>query len=236
MTIGKRLDEAMREAGIESQSALSRASGVPQPTINRILKDVGKKGPESHTLLPLAQACGVNFRWLQEGIGPMKGSEQVDITTLYPGARPVVANNPNNQSRTSIRKVLDIRLSAGINGFGFELDPRDHGNWDVPTRWLEKNNFTPSQLFAIDVKGESMEPNLYEGDVVIVNTGDTKLVNGHVYAVNFEGEAIIKRLIREGGQWYLHSDNPSPRHPRLLCRSGDCKVIGRVVRRETEQI
>lgn len=237
MTIGKRLDEAMKAAGIESQSALSRASGVPQPTINRILKNVGKKGPESQTLLPLAQACGVNFQWLLEGIGPMKSDPSAaNLTALYPGARPVVAAGPDDPSRTKIRKVLDIRLSAGINGFGYELDPVDHGNWDVPTRWIEKNRLVPSQLLAIDVRGESMEPSLYEGDVVVIDTADTKMVSGLVYAINFEGEAIIKRLVRDGGQWYLHSDNPSPRHPRLLCRSGDCTVIGRVVRRETEQI
>jgi phage repressor protein C with HTH and peptisase S24 domain len=237
MTIGKRLDEAMHAAGIESQSALSRASGVPQPTINRILKDVGTKGPESKTLLPLAQACRVNFRWLMEGLGPMKLDQSGDnVAAIFPGARPVVASSPDALSSTKIRKVLDIRLSAGINGFGFELDPQDHGSWDVPTRWIEKNRLVPSQLFAIEVRGESMEPSLYEGDLVIIDTGDTKMVSGLVYAINFEGEAVIKRLVREGGQWYLHSDNPSPRHPRLLCRSGDCKMIGRVVRRETDQI
>jgi transcriptional regulator with XRE-family HTH domain len=69
MNIASRLDEAMRKAGFESQSALHRASGVPQPTINRILKGVGKKGPEAHTLVKLAQACNVSFDWLHEGQG-----------------------------------------------------------------------------------------------------------------------------------------------------------------------
>jgi phage repressor protein C with HTH and peptisase S24 domain len=228
--------EAMHAAGIESQSALSRASGVPQPTINRILKDIGKKGPESQTLLALAQACNVNFQWLHEGTGPMKGHAVVDVTEVFPGARPVVSNASDSASRVSIRKVRDIRLSAGISGYGFELDQRDQGNWDVPKRWIEKNGFAPAQLFAIDVKGESMSPNLYEGDVVIVNMADKKLVSGHVYAVNYEGEAVIKRLIRDGGQWYLCSDNQSPRYPRLLCRSGECIVIGKVVHRETDHV
>lgn len=166
----------------------------------------------------------------------MKGDQPTESSSPYPGARPVSGANPDHPTRTKIRKVLDIRLSAGISGFGFELDPKYDGSWDVPTRWIEKNRLVPSQLFAIEVRGESMEPNLYEGDLVIIDTSDTKMVSGLVYAVNFEGEAVIKRLIREGGQWYLHSDNPSPRHPRLLCRSGDCKVIGRVVRRETDHV
>ncbi|RFP32450.1 helix-turn-helix transcriptional regulator [Duganella sp. BJB476] len=69
MTIATRLDEAMQAARITSQSALARASGVPQPTINRILKGPGKKGPETATIAKLAAACNVTFEWLHEGIG-----------------------------------------------------------------------------------------------------------------------------------------------------------------------
>lgn len=68
--MASRLDRAMKDAGFESQSALSRASGVPQPTINRILKGVGKNGPETHTLARLAATCNVVFRWLHEGVEP----------------------------------------------------------------------------------------------------------------------------------------------------------------------
>lgn len=148
----------------------------------------------------------------------------------------MVAVGPDDPSRTKIRKVLDLKLSAGITGFQVELDPRDHGAWDLPTRWLAKKGLSPGDLFAIEVKGESMEPSLYDGDVVIVNTADTTLVNGEVYAVNYEGEAVIKRMVREGGQWYLSSDNPAPRHGRRSCRGHECIIIGKVVRRETDYV
>jgi transcriptional regulator with XRE-family HTH domain len=66
--IGDRLDSAMKRAGFSSQAALGRAAGVPQPTVNRILKGVvGKRGPETETLKRLARACGVSFAWLNEG-------------------------------------------------------------------------------------------------------------------------------------------------------------------------
>ncbi len=69
MDIAQRLDQAMKDAGIKTESALSRVSGVPQPTINRILKGGGKKGPETTTVKKLAVACGVSFQWLVEGVG-----------------------------------------------------------------------------------------------------------------------------------------------------------------------
>jgi len=67
MSIGDRLDEAMKAAKFESQSALQRASGVPQATISRILKGDSKKGPETDTIRKLAVACNVKFEWLLEG-------------------------------------------------------------------------------------------------------------------------------------------------------------------------
>jgi transcriptional regulator with XRE-family HTH domain len=67
MDIGARLDKAMKDARFESQSDLARRSGVPQATISRILKGVGKKGPETETIKKLAKACHVSFEWLNEG-------------------------------------------------------------------------------------------------------------------------------------------------------------------------
>lgn len=69
MTIGNRLDQAMKAARIKSQSELARVSGVPQATISRILKGVGSKGPETETVKKLARACRVSFSWLNEGAG-----------------------------------------------------------------------------------------------------------------------------------------------------------------------
>ena len=73
MTISNRLNEAMSAGDGRkkiSQSELSRRSGVPQPTIARILKGDGKRGPETATLVALARALGVEFMWLQQGTEP----------------------------------------------------------------------------------------------------------------------------------------------------------------------
>lgn len=63
MTIGTKLDEAMKACGFKSQKALERASGVPQATISRILSNGGAKGPETKTLQKLAKACRVPYEW-----------------------------------------------------------------------------------------------------------------------------------------------------------------------------
>ncbi len=69
---GDRLDELMQEhslfSGTRGQSALSRASGVPQPTISRLLKK--SSAPEMETVVKLARPFGVTCEWLLTERGP----------------------------------------------------------------------------------------------------------------------------------------------------------------------
>lgn len=108
MDISSRLDAAMKAAHIPSQSELARRSGVPQPTINRILKGGGKRGPESETLKKLAGACSVSFEWLNEG----RGSVAVEQATMSSGqqeARMILAYDDE-------ARLLDLYRRADDRG------------------------------------------------------------------------------------------------------------------------
>ena len=254
MDMATRLNEAMRDAGFgDNQSALSRASGVPQPTINRILKGGGKKGPETETVKKLAAACNVSFQWLMEGIGPKHG-----LYATPDPAPPLQTNEPSQQATyhlpadarrveavsddvdlpgtIRIRKVK-LRLSAGIIGFAVDEIEEDDNPIVFRRSWFESRGYIPEKLIAIRVKGESMEPGLYDGDTVVINTADTTPKDGEVYAVNYEGEAVVKRMIREIGSWWLVSDNQDQRRfPRKRCEGDMCIVIGRVIHKQSERI
>lgn len=69
--IGDRLDGLMQAHPLyrgRGQSALARNTGVPQPTINRILGN--KSVPEMATVVKLAEAFGITCEWLLTGRGP----------------------------------------------------------------------------------------------------------------------------------------------------------------------
>lgn len=152
------------------------------------------------------------------------------------GYREVIVADSNSPEFYQIPKV-QLRLSAGMTGFQTVPEIYDGSKVSVSKNWVDRNGFTPGKLLALTVKGESMEPNLYADDVVIVNTGDTKIVDGSVYAVNYEGEAVVKRMERDSGEWWLSSDNPDQqKYRRKRCRDGECIVVGKVVKRETERI
>jgi phage repressor protein C with HTH and peptisase S24 domain len=159
-----------------------------------------------------------------------------DISELVPGAVRVRAAEPSDPALTQIKKVK-LRVQAGITGFQVEPEHYEGDTQTVPTSWLQREGLVGEALLAVVVKGDSMVPNLHEGDTIIVNTKDTKLVSGAVYVVNYEGEAVVKRMLRDAGQWWLVSDNEDQRkYHRQLCKGAECIVIGRVVRKESTHI
>lgn len=230
-----RAQKAGRSGGEFTQQDLATRSGVSQGSIAHLESGRTKT---SRSLTRIAAALDVTTEWLADGRGePFPKIETVGNTqSRFPGSMGVQGSSDGSPSHIPIRKITEFKLSAGLTGFQVELDHRTNGMWELPTRWLDRKGLNPIHLIAIEVKGESMEPNLYDGDLIVINTADTRLVNGEVYAVNYEGEAVVKRMIREAGQWYLSSDNPAPKYGRRICRGSDCVVIGRVVRRETDFI
>jgi phage repressor protein C with HTH and peptisase S24 domain len=233
--IWARAQKAQRDGADFTQQDLATKAGVTQGSIAHLESGRTKT---SRSVTQLASALDVNPDWLATGKGqPFQPyAEDAGMSLEIPGAMRVIAVDSDHHTRTRIVKAMGFRLSAGITGFHVELDEQESGIWDVPTRWIEQKGFNPKDLIAINVKGESMEPHLYGGDLVVINTADTRLVSGEVYAVNYEGEAVIKRMVREGGMWYLVSDNPAPKYGRRICQGRDCIMIGKIVRRETDYV
>lgn len=172
------------------------------------------------------------------GASTVSTSEQ-PLHRLRPGQlrKVVISGEPEAEEHFYQIPKVKLCLQAGITGFTTEPEDFDGSTISVLRAWARRNGYPPDRLVAVSVKGESMEPSLFSGDTVVVNTGDTDKVDGVVYAFNYEGEAVIKRLTRDAGQWWLGSDNSDQRRfPRKLCEGSDCIIVGKVVLRETERI
>ncbi|OEZ50306.1 LexA repressor [Janthinobacterium sp. MP5059B] len=215
---------------LHSQAEVARALNVSSQVINNWeARGISKAG-----LINAQTVLGCSASWLESGVGAMS------LTTIEPanvsGSIRVEQADRDNTNFVHIKKVK-LRLSAGVTGFQADPEFDDGGTIPLDPRWIAKHKFVPSKLIAIKVKGESMEPSLHEGDIVIINTEDQKPVDGVVFAVNYEGEAVVKRLSRDIGEWWLTSDNADQRkYHRKMCRNGECIIIGRVVRREGDKI
>lgn len=55
-------------------------------------------------------------------------------------------------------------------------------------RWLQKHlRVNPAHLHLLFVVGDSMEPTLNEGDIMMVDTRDTALKRAGIYVIRIDG-------------------------------------------------
>jgi phage repressor protein C with HTH and peptisase S24 domain len=217
---GARLFAARKRADM-SQAEVAQAVGISQGTYAQ----AERSGQGSAHVLKMATVLKVDPGWLANGVGEMSGrreAEEIDLD-LHPDL-------------VSVRRV-QLKLQAGVSGFALEVDQTSGPPIFFRADWLQSKGYKPYALVALKITGQSMEPTLYPNDMVVVNTADREPRDGRVYAVNYEGEAVIKRMVRDGGAWWLSSDNPDQRrYPRKECTEGSCIVVGQVIHKQSEQI
>ena len=81
--------------------------------------------------------------------------------------------------------------------------------------------------FVIPIKGDSMEPDYHDGDLVFIQTS-VDLNDGVIGVFNYNGEAYIKQLVIDTEQAYLHSLNPAYKDMPITPDT-DFRIIGEVV-------
>lgn len=96
----------------------------------------------------------------------------------------------------------------------------------IDTRINKVNGNSLDEYFALEVIGQSMEPTIHDGEIVLVKK--TPVVEpGEIGVFRCNGEeATIKRFAREGGKVYLIPDNkqfPVQEYTK------DCECIGKVI-------
>lgn len=93
--------------------------------------------------------------------------------------------------------------------------------------WLQRKGVTSrASLRVCSVKGRSMEPALMDGDVVLIDLGQTSIQDGEIYAIRYGDEIKIKRLFKTlDGGIKLHSDN-AEFPPEVVRPSHSFGIIG----------
>lgn len=241
-TLAKRLTWARERKGL-TQGALAKLSGVSQSTIGNLeagLRQTARK------IVDIASAVEVDPIWLANGKGAPEANPPATDTTVAdddgfitdtlgqmpPGAKKVqVGAGPV----TVPIRAVKLRLQAGITGYVEEPDMEiDHGVFQVPEYVLEQLGTDPSRLMVMKIKGRSMEPSYVDGDIVLIDTTRNKPRENDCFAVNWNGELLIKCLIKKSDGWCLYSFNRD--YPTLSVKSGQCSIIGMVVWRPERMV
>lgn len=104
--IRKRIADRMGELGL-SQTELGRISGVPQPTIHRIMSGESQS-PRQQNILKIAKALGVSANWIWTGkqdLFPLKASPADE-------AHPSAAPAPKRAAAKSVRARTKLEIKT----------------------------------------------------------------------------------------------------------------------------
>ncbi len=123
----------------------------------------------------------------------------------------------------------EVRLAAGTGEVVFEESPEVSiaVAADALASWAR-----PERLTCVRAAGGSMEPNIRNGDLVVVDPARTDPLDGQLFAVRTESGLVIKRLRRNRGRWLLASDNrahashPVAENDRILGQVAWCGPRG----------
>lgn len=189
--------------------------GVSRPAVSEWI-DKNVQTLEQDNAEKAAKFLGVNHRWLN-GLSSLM-LEDVDNSSKNAQQNegiPVVAWESPDDLDPNIYVIIphvEVKFSAG-NGYLAAYEPiqRDMGSAHLLS-WVHKKKVSPKNLITVDTDGDSMEPNIKSGSVVMldksVNTLD-QIQSGKVYAIRYGNELKIKRLSRRfDGALIIDSDNP----------------------------
>ncbi|MGC4366530.1 LexA family transcriptional regulator [Hydrogenophaga sp. R2] len=128
---------------------------------------------------------------------------------------------------------LDVRLSAGNGHEQVEIEFTKAMPQAFRAEWIREQKLKPSKLAAMTADGDSMEPAIFDGDSLLIDTSQTLVQDGRVYALWYDGGERVKRLFRlPGGGLRITSDNPQ--HPTIEVGAASIehvRILGRVVHR-----
>jgi hypothetical protein len=115
---------------------------------------------------------------------------------------------PSDLPEGSYAFIQRVKISLSAGNGSYVTEEQSGNPLAFTSKWIRERNLNKKDLVCVDVTGDSMEPYLNDGDVVLINTADKQVINNSIYAIRYNDELRIKRLfIRFDGYLIISSDN-----------------------------
>lgn len=220
-TLGKRIARLRRLKKL-SQASLGELCGWEkgQARIGNYERD--QREPSLTDLRLLAKSLGVSLTELIEG----KPTSSVEEEVSPYGYTPSVQDYALIPQYTALCSAGDGQLNDHVEVKGGLVFKR---------AWLSRMSLREHNLHVIYAQGQSMEPTIFDGDVVLLDHSQTEPKDGRIYVIRKPGgELIIKRLIQAiTGGWIIRSDNDDkrafPDQPISTTDIEHIQIVGRAV-------
>jgi len=186
-TLAERLAAALAADPSKSKAGLARACAVSKPAVTGWFQGGGLDGVN---LIPAAKYLGVTPEWLVTGRGQMTPS--ITETRLTPTIW-------DNESEVDGEKFFWAPMEPEeVNGGPTGSDNHEE-RYEAPFRrsWLASEGVKPQDFAVMRVSGRSMEPALWDGNVVGIDKGKRRIIDGRIYVVRLDDHPMVKAIRRD---------------------------------------
>ena len=239
------LDRLLQGAGLRRDSQLAELLGVSPQAVSQ----ARRKGriPDGW-VLKVAALHNLSTDWIFFGKTPGPDSSAQGAAAPAPTKEDALRAETDSRlqrgrsffgeipagSEDSIDVVMvplvGARLAAGRGSL--ETDGNVESYFSFRSDWLCRKG-DPDKMVLMKVCGDSMEPDIRHGDMVLVDQGKTQIYGHAIYAMGINEEIYVKQVeTLPGGTLVLRSRNPEYEPIRVDLRgdlADSVRVIGRVI-------
>ncbi len=208
--------------GHESVMGFATRCGILEGLMRRYL--LGSM-PGAEKLKLISDNTGCSVDWLLSGEGPMYVNPEMDPRRAEP-------DKPKDPNDWIYLPLFDVAAGAGYGTFVEGEEEIVEEVIGFSQSWIRRRFLTsPEGLGLIHVRGESMEPTLRSGDIILVDSKVKEPREG-ISVLRLDGTVLVKRvMVRPGKKLEIISDNPAYKPFEIDMRDPpeDFALIGRVL-------
>lgn len=197
--------------------------------------------PSRNTLQPAADYFGISVEAFYSPevaarewgriTGPGEPTEKAAAPAPLPLQEQAEAKSrrkPMPEEFMEVRRA-DVSFSNGYGQVVYQEE--DHPPLVFRADFLRKLGIPMGKAVVVGADGDSNEPKICDGSVVLVNSADTENLDGDFFAFRVDGHLLIKRLERGPGGSILAVAENSAFRPKIVVytKAHDFEVIGRAV-------
>jgi SOS-response transcriptional repressor LexA len=216
-TVSQRIKDAINRKGFSTVKECAQTLGLPYELLRKV---VGEDHiPKDEQLLTYARKLGIDPKEL--------------LFTAYHQKAPVEFKEYFEKKviREAPVAYNKIPLLSWVQAGGFGSGTDQYPYPGAADEYIE-TDLQSKYLFAMRVKGDSMEPLFFDNEVIIIDP-DIQPQPGDFVIVkkDQEDEATFKQLKKFKGVWVLHPINPRYEDQEM---TKEMRVVGKVVRKQMD--
>lgn len=216
-TVAQKIKDAINRKGYQTVKEAAQTLQLPYELLRKV---VGEDHiPKDEQLLVYARKLGIETNDL--------------LFTAYHQKAPLEFKEYFEKRivREAPAAYNKIPLLSWVQAGGFGSGADSYPYPGVAEDYVE-TDLQGKHIFALKVKGDSMEPLFFEGEILVIDPDVQPQPGEYVIIKNDSAdEATFKQLKKYRGVWIMHPLNPKYEDAEL---TKDMRVVGKVIRKQMD--